>query len=165
MHVSALRHPSTAVKSTVMPPSNKYAAVKPVSRCPLHTVLCTDKIPEMPELRASFSTSFAAGSLCSENRVHNITKGALLIDGSIVPAGQTFSCNDSLGVRSRENGWLPATAFANGGAETRQEYGGGICQISTTLYNAVLRSDLEIIARRRGTRARCVISAAGWMQH
>ena len=63
---------------------------------PLHTVLCTDKIPEMPELRASFSTSFAAGSLCSENRVHNIAKGALLIDGSIVPAGQTFSCNDSL---------------------------------------------------------------------
>ena len=119
---------------------------------PLHTVLCTDKIPEMPELRASFSTSFAAGSLCSENRVHNITKGALLIDGSIVPAGQTFSCNDSLGVRSRENGWLPATAFANGGAETRQEYGGGICQISTTLYNAVLRSDLEIIARSGHTR-------------
>lgn len=119
---------------------------------PLHTVLCTDKIPKMPELRASFSTSFAAGSLCSENRVHNITKGALLIDGSIVPAGQTFSCNDSLGVRSRENGWLPATAFANGGAETRQEYGGGICQISTTLYNAVLRSDLEIIARSGHTR-------------
>lgn len=52
----------------------------------------------------------------------------------------------------QENGWLPATAFANGGAETRQEYGGGICQVSTTLYNAVLRSDLEIIARSGHTR-------------
>lgn len=108
--------------------------------------------PELPVLRAAFSTSFADGSLCAENRVHNISKGATLLDGSVLPAGQSFSCNAALGARSRENGWLPATAFANGGAETKQAYGGGICQVSTTLYNAVLRSDLEIVARSGHTR-------------
>ena len=59
--------------------------------------------------------------------------------------GETFSYNKALGKRSVENGYKEAAIYANGGVENG--LGGGICQISSTLYNAVLESNLEIVER------------------
>ena len=90
------------------------------------------------EVRTSLSGS-------SSNRISNVKKACELLDGMILIPGQSFSFNEALGERTDVNGWLPATAYANG--EVRQEYGGGICQVSSTLYNAVLYANLEIVER------------------
>ena len=84
-----------------------------------------------------------AGS--SNNRISNVKKACELIDGIMLMPGETFSYNPALGERTEENGWLPAPAYANG--EVRQEAGGGICQVSSTLYNAALYANLEIVDR------------------
>lgn len=90
------------------------------------------------EVRTSLSGS-------SANRISNVKKACELLDGLVLIPGQTLSFNETLGERTEANGWLPATAYANG--EVRQEYGGGICQVSSTLYNAALYANLEIVER------------------
>ncbi len=90
------------------------------------------------EVRTSLSGS-------SADRISNVKKACELLDGLVLIPGQTLSFNDTLGERTEANGWKPATAYANG--EVRQEYGGGICQVSSTLYNAVLYANLEIVER------------------
>ena len=90
------------------------------------------------EVRTSLSGS-------SANRISNVKKACELLDGLVLIPGQTLSFNETLGERTEANGWLPATAYANG--EVRQEFGGGICQVSSTLYNAVLYANLEIVER------------------
>ncbi len=84
-----------------------------------------------------------AGS--SKNRISNVKKACELLDGIMLMPGETFSYNDTLGERIPENGWLPAPAYADG--EVRQENGGGICQVSSTLYNAVAYSNLRVLER------------------
>ena len=101
-----------------------------------------------PDLLSSFVTSFNAGGLNSKGRVHNLKKASKIINGTVVTPVKSFSCSKTLGERSKENGWAAAPAFSNGGTETVNVYGGGICQISTTMYNAVLKADLKVIARR-----------------
>lgn len=103
---------------------------------------------EFPDLLSSFVTSFNAGGLNSKGRVHNLKKASKIINCTVVAPGKSFSCSKTLGERSRNNGWAAAPAFSNGGIETVNVYGGGICQISTTMYNAVLKADLKVIARR-----------------
>ena len=90
------------------------------------------------EVRTSLSGS-------SADRISNVKKACERLDGLVLIPGQTLSFNDTLGERTEANGWKPATAYANG--EVRQEYGGGICQVSSTLYNAVLYANLEIVER------------------
>ena len=78
-------------------------------------------------------------------RISNVKKACGLLNGIQIMPGEVFSYNLALGERVPEAGWLPAPAYANG--EVRQEYGGGICQVSSTLYNAVLYANLEIVER------------------
>lgn len=75
----------------------------------------------------------------------NIVKAASLIDGLVINPGETFSINAALGPRNGENGWKIATGIKYG--TYVQEYGGGVCQVSSTLYNAALMADLEITER------------------
>ena len=84
-----------------------------------------------------------AGS--TDFRISNVKKACDILNGMMLMPGETFSYNDALGERLDTLGWLPAPAYANG--EVRQEYGGGICQVSSTLYNAVLYANLEIVER------------------
>lgn len=97
-------------------------------------------------LLSSYTTSFAKGNYGVKNRVFNIKKAASLIDGCVIKAGETFDMNAVLGARNKENGWREATAIREGSYV--QEYGGGVCQVSTTLYNAALMADMEIVERR-----------------
>ena len=78
-------------------------------------------------------------------RISNVKKACGLLNGIQIMPGEVFSYNLALGERVPEAGWRPAPAYANG--EVRQEYGGGICQVSSTLYNAVLYANLEIVER------------------
>ena len=80
----------------------------------------------------------------ASGRVHNVKTGAELINGTVVQPGEIFSTNECLGPRTKAAGiWKMAPAIAGG--RIVQGLGGGVCQVSTTLLNAVLRADLEIV--------------------
>ena len=93
--------------------------------------------------RLSAKTTSLAGS--SGNRINNVTKAAESINGLILMPGEEFSYNPALGERTKENGYLMAGAYSGG--QTVQEYGGGICQVSSTLYYCTLYANLQITAR------------------
>lgn len=97
------------------------------------------------QLIAEFTTSFKGATYSKENRAFNITKAAGLIDGVMFEEGEEFSINSVLGPRSAETGWREAAGIRDG--TYVQEYGGGVCQVSTTLYNALLMADLKITER------------------
>lgn len=94
-------------------------------------------------LRGAQHTSFKGSS---KNRKFNINKGAAIISGTILHPNDEFSCNTTLGVRNKDNGWKMAGAYVGGAVD--EQYGGGVCQLSSTLYNAVVKADLEIVDRR-----------------
>ncbi|MDO4564562.1 MAG: VanW family protein [Clostridia bacterium] len=100
-------------------------------------------LQEQYVLRASFTTSFKGSS---SNRKYNINKGAEMMNGSILRPDEVFSCNDKLGVRTLANGWKLAGAYVQGNVD--EQAGGGVCQLSSTLYNAVVLADLEIVFRQ-----------------
>ena len=81
----------------------------------------------------------------SGNRLNNVRKAAESINDIILMPGEEFSYNPALGKRTAENGYLLAGAYSGG--EVVQEYGGGICQVSSTLYCACLYSNMKITAR------------------
>ncbi|MCD8390484.1 MAG: VanW family protein [Firmicutes bacterium] len=91
---------------------------------------------------ASYSTSYGGST---ENRKANVARAAELINGTVIAAGETFSFNDTVGNRTVENGFYTATEYVNG--ESVEGIGGGTCQVSTTLYSAVLYADLGIVSR------------------
>ncbi|MFR8080123.1 MAG: VanW family protein [Christensenellales bacterium] len=93
---------------------------------------------------SSATTSFANSS--SDSRVFNIKKMCGLLSGSTIKPGETYSVNDTAGPRTVENGWQKAKGIENG--VYTDQAGGGICQVSTTLYNALLKADVEIVSRR-----------------
>ncbi len=94
-------------------------------------------------LRASATTDFSSSD---SNRKYNVRKGAGMINGTVLLPGDTFSANDTLGTRTKANGWKVAHAYVQGAIE--EQYGGGVCQLSSTLYNAIVKADLEVVYRR-----------------
>ena len=80
------------------------------------------------------------------NRVTNVTLAAEAVNGTILNPGEEFSFNDTVGQRTEAKGYRSAGAYAGG--RTVQEIGGGICQVSSMLYNNALYCDLEITVRR-----------------
>lgn len=91
----------------------------------------------------SYKTSFTTSSA---NRSSNINLATSSIDGMILMPGEVFSFNNALGERTIERGYKSAGAYVAGA--TVDQVGGGICQVSSTLYNTVLLSNLEIVERR-----------------
>lgn len=91
---------------------------------------------------AAYTTFF---STREHNRVNNIYLGAEAMK-SIIPPGKQYSFNGIVGKRSPEKGYLPANAFK--GQEVVQDYGGGVCQLSSTLYAAVRLNPYFAITER-----------------
>ncbi len=98
------------------------------------------------QLISQFSTSFAKSPYNASGRVANIKQAAGLINETRLKPGDEFNINAILGPRNKENGWHLAAGIREG--RYQQEYGGGVCQVSTTLFNAVMMADLEILERR-----------------
>lgn len=78
-------------------------------------------------------------------RDHNIAVGAAKLDGMIVRPGETFSFNDRIGAFTKAEGWVEGSVIVED--RTEQGIGGGICQVSTTLFRAVLAAGLPIEER------------------
>lgn len=84
-----------------------------------------------------------AGS--TQNRITNIQLAVQAIDGIVLAPGEQFSYNDALGERTAEKGYKAAGAYSGG--QVVQEIGGGICQVSSSLYYAALLANLQIDSR------------------
>jgi vancomycin resistance protein YoaR len=79
------------------------------------------------------------------NRIHNVQLVAHLVDRKLIAPGATFSFNQATGERSAAKGFLEAPVIINGEVETG--LGGGVCQVSTTVFNAAYEAGLPITAR------------------
>jgi len=79
------------------------------------------------------------------NRIHNVQLVAHLIDRTLIAPGATFSFNATTGERNEEKGFLEAPVIING--ELQTGLGGGVCQVSTTVFNAAYEAGLSIIER------------------
>lgn len=107
--------------------------------------ITTDKLGSeaFPELIATFSTKYDAGNTA---RSTNLALAASKINGTVVNPGETFSYNKVVGERTIAAGYKEAKIYENG--KVVDGLGGGICQISSTLYNTALYANLEIVSRR-----------------
>jgi len=90
--------------------------------------------------------SFSTNTTSEEKRNTNIRLSADALNGQMIAPGGTISFNEVTGERTREKGYQEAGAIENG--RTVMETGGGVCQTATTLFNALVRADCEIVTRR-----------------
>ncbi|MCI8585725.1 MAG: hypothetical protein HFI92_07495 [Lachnospiraceae bacterium] len=101
-----------------------------------------EELAYVQDLLGSFTTSF---STSSANRCKNLNSGAEHINGTVLYPGEGFSTYEKVQPFTEANGYAMAGSYLNG--EVVDSMGGGICQVSTTLYNAVLRAELEVTER------------------
>ena len=97
---------------------------------------------------ATFSTSIYDKD---ENRISNITLANSKLNGIIIKSGEEFSFNNTIGPMDETQGFKKALGFDSKGKKI-QIYGGGLCQISSTIYNAALVANLEVTERHPHSR-------------
>ncbi|MGQ9731333.1 MAG: VanW family protein [Candidatus Zipacnadales bacterium] len=97
---------------------------------------------------ASYSTEFNPGQV---GRTHNLRLATAAINGTVVMPGEIFSINEIVGERNAERGYQRAPIFREGG-ELQDDYGGGLCQVASTLFNAALRANMKIVERSQHNR-------------
>lgn len=101
-----------------------------------------EELSKVKDVLGTFTTSY---STSGANRSLNIASGAEHINGTVLYPGETFSTYEVVSPFTAKNGYAMAGSYLNG--KTVDSMGGGICQVSTTLYNAVLRAELEVVER------------------
>ncbi len=101
-----------------------------------------EELARVQDVLGQASTDFSSSSSA---RVVNVKNGTAKLDGKVLYPGESFSVLENMLPFSEENGYEPAASYANG--EVVETFGGGICQVSTTLYIAVLRAELEVTER------------------
>ena len=104
--------------------------------------ISTEQIGEMYGL-IDYAITNANSS--SKARLNNITLAMSMINGTKLAPGETFSFNGTVGQRTSGRGFRKAPAYSGG--EVTEEIGGGICQVSTTLFNAAVKADMQIDER------------------
>ena len=101
-----------------------------------------EEMGRVKDVLGSYHTNF---STSAAGRCQNLTNGAEKINGAVVFPGEEFSVYEYTNPFTAENGYELAGSYENG--RTVSSYGGGICQVSTTLYNAVILAELDITMR------------------
>jgi len=107
--------------------------------------LTTDTIDNMgiTSLLATGESDFHGST---KSRVHNVTVGASKFNGALVGPGDTFSFNSILGEVNAQAGYLPELVIKQG--KTIPEYGGGLCQVSSTAFRAAVKAGMKITERK-----------------
>ena len=100
------------------------------------------ELSAIKDVLGTYTTSYAGST---SGRCANVENGASLINGTVLYPGESFSVYSKVAPFTAANGYHLAGSYSNG--QTVQTYGGGICQVSTTLYNAVLRAELNVTER------------------
>ncbi len=106
--------------------------------------ITSESLSTIEDLLGSYTTKFNANN---KNRTQNIKLAAKAISGTILMPGDVFSFNDVVGPRTKNRGYQDAPVIIKG--ETIDGLGGGVCQVSSTLYNAVLLSGSKVLERAR----------------
>lgn len=100
------------------------------------------ELSQVQDVLGTFTTSFASSG---KSRSANVENGCRLIDGITLYPGEEFSTLDAITPFTVDNGYYMAASYLNG--KVVDSLGGGICQVSTTLYNAVLLAELDVTQR------------------
>lgn len=98
-----------------------------------------EQVKAATQLRSTYQTDFSSRSGREKNRVGNIQKATTLLNGARVDPGATLDFNEFIGPRTEAGGWPLAPGIVNGDRYEMQA-GGGICQVSTTLYISLLKA-------------------------
>ena len=101
-----------------------------------------EELSTIQDVLGTFTTSYSGST---SGRCMNVENGAKLINGTVLYPGETLSVYDKVAPFTYDNGYRLAGSYSGG--KVIQTYGGGICQVSTTLYNAVLRAELNVLER------------------
>jgi len=101
-----------------------------------------EELSKVKDVLGTFTTDYSSSG---GNRSGNVANGASLINGTLLYPGDSFSVYEAVSPFTEANGYYMAGSYLNG--MVVESLGGGICQVSTTLYNAVLRSELEVTER------------------
>lgn len=100
-----------------------------------------EQLSQIQDVLGTCTTSFVH----TNNRGKNVILATSRINGKVLMPGEEMSASDTMLSRNPENGYLTAGSYLNG--ETVETYGGGVCQVSSTLYGATLYAELEVIER------------------
>ncbi len=109
-------------------------------------ILTADTLSKMTDVLGTATTDYSASSY---SRAQNVENGTAMINGTLLMPGESFSVTDAVTPFTADNGYALAPSYEAGSVV--DSYGGGICQVSTTLYNAVLKSELEVEQRSNHT--------------
>lgn len=90
--------------------------------------------------------TYQSTAVPSGGKIHNISLAVSMCDGIVLLPGEEFSYNGVIGDTTEERGFQLANAYSNG--EVVQEPGGGVCQVSSTIFSALLQTDLEVVQRQ-----------------
>lgn len=101
-----------------------------------------EELSKVKDVLGSFATDY---STSAAGRCTNVENATSLINGTVIYPGETFSVHDTISPITLDNGYAMAGAYENG--TVVESVGGGVCQVSSTLYNAVIRAELEIVER------------------
>lgn len=101
-----------------------------------------EELSVVQDILGTYTTSYASSN---SSRSANVANGCKLIDGVTLYPGEEFSAYDAVAPFTEKNGYYMAGSYLNG--KVVDSLGGGICQVSTTLYNAVLGAELEVTER------------------
>lgn len=112
-------------------------SIPTLTQKPIQTI---EQLKEKTKLRAEFSTSYANST---NNRKNNVKMALGAFNGLVIEPEEEVSFNAKTGARTAENGYKPANIILNG--MYIEGSGGGVCQASTTLYNALVLSNIEIL--------------------
>lgn len=119
----------------------------PIAFTPVTPELTADMLRDINARLGYFITSFNPYDV---PRTKNLTLAARLLNNAYVPPGAEFSLNKRLGPRTPERGYEKALLFTSNGL--LRDYGGGVCQVASTLYNAVLGAGLPVTKRAGHSR-------------
>ncbi len=103
--------------------------------------------PYDPNVLGSYATEF---NVKSKSRAHNIKLSSDAINNQLLLPGEIFSFNEAVGPTNKAHGYKIARIFVKG--QDSKGYGGGVCQVSSTLYNAVLEAGLPVAERHEHSK-------------
>jgi vancomycin resistance protein YoaR len=127
--------------AALRPDPARRVAVLPVQQSQPERTTAEARAMNIHDVVSSYTTEYGG----IPNRIHNVQLVAHLIDGTVIAPGTTFSFNGTTGERTAEKGFLEAPVIVNG--ELTTGLGGGICQVSTTVFNAAFEGGLKITER------------------
>ena len=119
----------------------------PLVRDAVAPTVTAQRLKGINAILATYSTDLNPGK---KGRTTNVKLASRTIDGTVLKPNETFSLNDTVGERTPQRGYKKAIIFAN--RQLKTDYGGGVSQVTGTLFNAALEAGLPIVTYRVHTR-------------